>query len=116
MLCASRFENINFISLRATFARSTQLALSCSNKYRIINNALLEFVTPSIEYAITEQVQNGIKNISIFPFFLAPGNHVKIDMPRIINQHKIRNPDVIFSIFPAFGCFENIIEWILSLL
>lgn len=44
--------------------------------------AFLELADPTLEDAVAAAVASGVTEVSIFPHFLGPGNHVLIDLPK----------------------------------
>ena len=46
--------------------------------------AYLEILSPALEEAVASLIADGVREITIAPLFLAPGGHVKRDLPRIV--------------------------------
>jgi sirohydrochlorin ferrochelatase len=80
-----------------TVARNTQ------EKYRYVSHAFLEFAAPSISDAVTGQIDAGINEVILFPYFLTNGNHVSRDIPEIVQTFKLKFPNINFIILPVFG-------------
>ncbi len=76
-------------------------------KYTYLNCGFLEFAEPSIGDAINQQIQIGVNEIVIFPYFLSNGNHVSRDIPAIIQTFKNEFPSIIFTILPVFGNYAE---------
>lgn len=82
------------------------------NKYTHVNHAFLESTTPTLAEAITQQIQEGVKKIALFPYFLSGGNHVTRDIPAVIDLFKQDAAPVEFVILDAFGSYPNMAELI----
>lgn len=65
--------------------------------------AYLESASPRIEQGITELLSSGVTNIAVAPLFFAVGNHVRKDIPLIIQKAVKGHPRVSFRILPAVG-------------
>ena len=70
--------------------------------------AFLELAQPSIEAAIDQLVCDGIKHITIIPYFLAQGVHVVKDVPGIIDVKRRQYPQCRFDITAHIGSSEFI--------
>jgi sirohydrochlorin ferrochelatase len=79
------------------------VARNTKGKYRHFSHAFLEFATPSISDAVTRQIDAGINEVTLFPYFLTDGNHVSRDIPEIIQTLQSKFPNINFIILPAFG-------------
>ena len=76
--------------------------------------AFLELAEPSISFSAIEAINQGCKNIKFFPYFLAAGKHVKVDIPDEINQLKQKYPQISFELLPHIGECKGIEKLILS--
>jgi sirohydrochlorin cobaltochelatase len=65
--------------------------------------AYLELLSPTLEEAVTSLVAAGAGDITIAPIFLAPGGHVKRDLPRIVDRLRAGHPSVIFRVLTTIG-------------
>ena len=81
--------------------------------YDLIEYAYLEVVSPSLPEAIDSAVNNGAVKITVFPYFLNSGNHVKRDIPEMVNNAKGKYPDCEFNISACIGMIENMPDLIL---
>jgi sirohydrochlorin ferrochelatase len=79
------------------------VASNTTGNYKYITHAFLEFCAPTISDAVTSQIDAGINEVILFPYFLTNGNHVCHDIPEIIKTMKDRFPDINFIILPVFG-------------
>ncbi|GDY26660.1 hypothetical protein AHAT_25500 [Agarivorans sp. Toyoura001] len=80
--------------------------------YQQVHAAFLELVEPSISQKIEQCYQTGIRQIVMYPHFLAAGTHVVNDLPRIIEQAKQDYPDLHIDLQPHLGGFDGLAEFI----
>jgi sirohydrochlorin cobaltochelatase len=80
--------------------------------------AFLDFMTPKLEEAVDVLAAKGVAAITIFPLFMAPGGHLKNDLPRIVEDLRIAHPGVPIAIQTAVGEVPEILEaiagWVLA--
>jgi len=62
--------------------------------YGYVETAFLEFATPSLEESMFSCVGYGATEIVILPYFLAPGNHVTRDIPKVVQKVQVSHPKV----------------------
>jgi sirohydrochlorin ferrochelatase len=89
-------------------ALANTIAINSKNKYVHTAHAFLEFAKPSIHDAINQQIEAGVNEIKIFPYFLSNGNHVSKDIFEIVQTFKASFPDINFVMLPVFGSHPNI--------
>jgi sirohydrochlorin cobaltochelatase len=80
--------------------------------YEFVFGAHMELAVPSIEKTVAELTKNSVKEIIIIPYFLYEGNHIKFDIPKIIEKLKLDYPDVKFKFGKPIG-FEPVLADIL---
>lgn len=85
-----------------------------SNEYDIIEHAYLEIAEPGLPQCIDQVIKNGAKNITVFPYFLNSGNHVKRDIPDIIEKAISKYPECNFNISAFIGMHEDIPQLVLQ--
>ncbi len=88
-------------------------ALAASN-YDLIEYAYLEVVSPSLPEAIENCMNKGALNITVFPYFLNSGNHVKRDIPNMVETAKEKHPDCSFKISACIGMIDDMPNLILQ--
>ncbi|MEW5710211.1 MAG: CbiX/SirB N-terminal domain-containing protein [Pseudomonadota bacterium] len=78
--------------------------------------AFLELMEPSLEAAVARLAEEGIARITLAPLFLAPGGHLKRDLPVLVEALSRRHPQVCLRVTPALGEAEElqtaIAEWV----
>jgi len=80
--------------------------------------AFLDFMAPKLEEAVNALAAKGVAAITIFPLFMAPGGHIRNDLPRIVEDLRRLHPGVPIAIQTAVGEVPEILEaiagWILA--
>jgi sirohydrochlorin cobaltochelatase len=72
--------------------------------------AYLELSPPTLDEAIGELVGGGATEIVVAPLFLAPGGHVRRDLPRTIERLRARHPGVAMHILPTIGEADPLLD------
>lgn len=72
--------------------------------------AFLDFMAPTLPETITTAVDAGALRIVIAPVFWAPGGHLKHDVPALLDDARRRHPEVAFSLWPALGESEAVLD------
>lgn len=75
-----------------------------------VRPAYLEINDPSIPAAIDAAVAEGIGSIRLLPHFLAPGNHVLVDIPALAADARRRHPDVDIELAEHLGADPALVE------
>jgi sirohydrochlorin ferrochelatase len=81
---------------------------------RIVAFAHLDLAEPTVAQAIAACVAKGATEIVVHPYFLAPGNHSKDDIPRLAQAALADHPDVRLRITPALGMHDKLVEVVLE--
>ena len=80
--------------------------------------AFLDFMTPTLEEAVDRLAAKGVAAITIFPLFMAPGGHIRNDLPRIVDDLRRTHHGVPIAIQTAVGEVPEILEaiaaWVLN--
>jgi sirohydrochlorin ferrochelatase len=82
--------------------------------FKSVTCAFLEISSPQVDSAIADLADEGVTEITVFPYFLAAGSHVFNDIPRIIEEQKERYPTIHFEILPHLGALQGISTLILN--
>ena len=73
--------------------------------------AYLEITPPSISSAIDDCAARGADEISLLPYFVLSGMHVRKDIPRIIAQARRRHArKVKIKLCPSLGYHKKIVD------
>ena len=77
------------------FAAATELP--------IVEPAHMELAEPSIATAFDRCVARGAKTVVVFPYFLLPGRHWHVDIPRLAAAAASKHPGVRFLVTAPFA-------------
>ncbi len=80
---------------------SAELSVEC---------AFLEITEPTVQQKIDELADAGVTDIQIFPYFLAAGSHVTVDIPREIKLAQAKHPELTFSQLSHLGSLTELPE------
>lgn len=75
-----------------------------------VRPAYLELSDPSIPAAIDAAIAAGATRIRVLPYFLAPGNHVSVDIPGIVADATERRPDVRIELAEHLGADPALVD------
>lgn len=93
---------------------ANRILISDSN-FDIVQSCFLEIAKPSIPEGLRICVSQNASSIIVFPYFLAAGRHVLEDIPNIIEQEKIKYPDISIKSVPYLGSSPVIVDIIKTL-
>lgn len=79
----------------------------------IVRAAHLELVPPSLPDVLDACSAEGAREIVVHPFFLAPGRHASIDVPRLVAEARARHPDVGFRTTEILGLDDLLVDLVL---
>jgi sirohydrochlorin ferrochelatase len=95
-----------------------ELAVKLSRKagsfFDIIEYAFLQFAQPLLENKIQDLAAKGVKQIIIFPLFIAAGSHVIKDIPKIVEKAEKDYSQMDIKISTHLGKIKAIDEIILK--
>ena len=63
--------------------------------------AYLELTPPTLDDAAAALVAEGAREIAVVPVFLAPGGHVRRDLPLMVERLQARHPTARFRMLPT---------------
>lgn len=78
--------------------------------YDIIRFCHMELAEPTMEQAFDDCVAEGATDITVHPYFLAPGRHSTQDIPRMAKDAADRHPGISYRVTEPLGLHEKIIE------
>lgn len=91
-----------------------QLVQSAAGPDVIVRPAHMELAEPSIAAGIASCVEAGASDITVFPYMLSPGRHSTGDIPRLVGEAAAFWPGVSYTVTPAFGLHEKLVEVVLE--
>jgi sirohydrochlorin cobaltochelatase len=81
-----------------------------------VNAAFLELAAPDLDTAVDALVADGVRRITVLPYFLHEGRHTTVDLPALAEAARLRHPMVTVKISPAFGSHPQVTEVLASLI
>lgn len=78
--------------------------------YQLCLTAFKEFAEPNLENAVTDLIGQGATKIVIAPLFLAPGNHIKKDIPEEVEKIISVHPNTPILIAQHLGVDDRIVD------
>ena len=91
-----------------------RIAKNSGDAFASVTSAFLEISSPQVDSAIADLAEEGVTDITVFPYFLAAGMHVANDIPRLIDEERENFPTIEFKILPHLGALEGISTLILN--
>jgi sirohydrochlorin ferrochelatase len=79
-----------------------------------VEHAFLQFAEPLLEKKMEELVKAGAKTIVVFPFFIGSGNHILVDIPKLIKTMQQKHDHVEFKMTRHLGKIEAIEDVIIQ--
>ena len=90
--------------------RRVQAAIRQSLSGVPVELAFLEFMAPTLPDCIAALVATGAGKIVVMPMFIAPGGHLKRDVPEMLARMRSTYPDVEFLLGEAIGASESVVQ------
>ncbi len=80
----------------------------------VVRYAHMELAEPDVAGGFADCVRGGATDVTVFPYMLSPGRHSTADIPRMVSEAARAVPHVTFSVTPAFGVHEKLVQLILE--
>ena len=90
-----------------------RLSKKATGSFGAVAFAFLQFAEPLLENKIDELAALGAKKIIIFPFFIAAGSHIRVDIPEVVKKAKAAHGDIEFSVTDHLGKIQAVEDIIL---
>lgn len=83
-----------------------------------IELGFLELMAPNFEDALLKIARRGPAAVTVVPLFLAPGGHLRADLPKLISAGANRHPELQLRQLPPLGDSQEVLEaiaaWIVA--
>lgn len=76
--------------------------------------AHMELAAPSLDDALAECVSAGATDVIVVPYFLAPGRHVREDIPHLAAEAASRHPSAQVRVAPPLGVHALLADLVLA--
>lgn len=80
----------------------------------LVHHAHMELGAPSIGEAIDALASLGIGEVVVVPYFLAPGRHASVDVPRLAHEAAARHPGLAVRVAPCLGVHALLAQLVLT--
>ncbi len=77
---------------------------------RRVATAHLSLAAPDLAAAGAECVRGGAREVVVVPCFLAPGRHVREDLPRLMSALRAAHPGVAFMLADPLGADPRVAD------
>lgn len=92
----------------------TQVLQTLNNGYEWLDCAFLELTEPKVETQIQKAIEANVKELVVYPHFLAAGYHVVTDLPEMLDQMSGQHPEMSIRLIPHLGQVQGLAELILN--
>ncbi|MBF4693259.1 sirohydrochlorin chelatase [Fusibacter ferrireducens] len=79
-----------------------------------IEYCYLQLMEPSIESIVKSLYESGVRNIKAFPFFIFNGNHIKEDIPEVLDAIRAEYPELNITFLENIGYDEKVLDLIIE--
>lgn len=76
----------------------------------VVEVAFLELMAPDLAHCLARLAAAGCGRIAVAPLFLAPGGHLKRDLPRLLEAARARHPGLEIATLPALGEAAEVLD------
>lgn len=80
------------------------------NPDSLIENAFMELCNPLLSEGLDLLVSKGVTNITIIPYFLFEGIHIKKDIPNEISEYLKNKPNLTITMSQTLGADERLAD------
>lgn len=77
---------------------------------RIVEPAHMELAEPTVAQAFAACARQGARYVVVHPYFLAPGRHSTVDIPRLAAEAAAKFPGISFAVTDPLGIDSRIID------
>ena len=72
--------------------------------------AFLEMMKPELRECAESLLGEGFEQLVVLPMFIARGGHLKRDVPRLLEDLRVRHPQARFALAEAIGEAEAVVQ------
>jgi sirohydrochlorin ferrochelatase len=98
----------------AQLAEMARLVESSADGGAHVRHAHMELAEPSIATAVDALAALGVGEIVVVPYFLAPGRHASVDVPRLAHEAAARHPGLALRVTACLGVHELLARLVLE--
>ncbi len=93
---------------------ATKMKTICGDQYQSIEAGFLELANPLIPDSLETCINNGAREIHVFPYFLSAGRHVTKDVPNNVKIIQDKYPNINIVMKPYLGSNDELPKLILK--
>ncbi|CAG9295572.1 sirohydrochlorin chelatase [Celerinatantimonas diazotrophica] len=93
-------------------AFTQQLQPALAGHFKTICHAFLELCEPDLHARLEQLITEGVHSVTLFPFFLAAGKHVRHDLPDLVAELKQKYPHCEFVLLEHLGKQSGLVKLI----
>lgn len=75
-----------------------------------VQGCSMEISAPFIPETVEKMVQKGVRHITVLPYFLYSGIHIKEDIPEILHEIKENYKDIEITMAEPLGYHDTLID------
>ncbi len=84
------------------------------SEFEIVCYAHMELAEPSIQQGFDACIAEGAEEVIVHPYFLSPGRHSTLDIPRMVADAAAKHPNIVYGVTEPLGLHSKIGEIILE--
>ena len=88
--------------------------LARRGQYPIVEPAHMELSSPTLAEAFDRAVARGATELIVHPYFLLPGKHWHVDIPRLCEDASKKHPGVRWKVTPPLGESDLILDLVVE--
>jgi sirohydrochlorin ferrochelatase len=104
----SRIESANVA------VRDVAADLAQAGNFPLVEAAFLELGRPSLEEAVDRLYEQGVRRVLVVPYFLTPGRHLELDLPRLISDISHKYKDLYVSSVASLDGHPGLVQILLD--
>ncbi|PKM55570.1 MAG: hypothetical protein CVV00_03365 [Firmicutes bacterium HGW-Firmicutes-5] len=89
-------------------------AVSASVNYDQVEKAYLQMMLPSVEMAFLKFHEMSVRDLTILPFFIFNGNHIRMDIPAKLEEMTQLYPEVKIRLLENIGFDQKMADLIIE--
>lgn len=76
----------------------------------LVEAAFLELLEPTLPDAVARLAARGARRVVVFPLFMAPGGHLRRDVPALLDAIRAAHPGIDVELAPPLGAAPEVLE------
>lgn len=80
----------------------------------VVAGAHMELATPSVSEQVSALAARGVVELTVVPYFLAPGRHAREDIPRLLQEAVVSHPQIQVHVGECLGIDDLLAQLVLK--